>query len=289
IKFLYMGILYRMGTFVYNVREQILQLNDITTKGWNKMKIEKVNENQIFCTFTREDLASRKIRLSELAYGTEKAKSLFGEIIRRASYECGFEVDDLPIMIEAIPMSGESMAVLITKVEFPDELDARFSDFSSFAGEDAMFEDLLEEKDTQTSGADDIIDYFKRFRKKQETAEDETQGQSRLNPDSEAQDLIQIFEFDGINQVESFACMVGGYYKGENSLYRLDAQNGESYVLTLHKQDHTPEEFNRISNLASEYGHTRRYSPVAGAYYREHGKLMLKDRAVQSLKEMLLS
>ena len=35
------------------------------------MKIEKVNENQIRCTLTREDLAERQIKLSELAYGTE--------------------------------------------------------------------------------------------------------------------------------------------------------------------------------------------------------------------------
>ena len=34
------------------------------------MKIEKVNENQIRCTLTREDLAERQIKLSELAYGT---------------------------------------------------------------------------------------------------------------------------------------------------------------------------------------------------------------------------
>ena len=37
------------------------------------MKIEKVNDHQIRCTLTREDLADRELKLSELAYGTEKA------------------------------------------------------------------------------------------------------------------------------------------------------------------------------------------------------------------------
>ena len=41
------------------------------------MKIEKVNENQIRCTLTKADLADRQLKLSELAYGTEKAKDLF--------------------------------------------------------------------------------------------------------------------------------------------------------------------------------------------------------------------
>ena len=41
------------------------------------MKIEKINDNQIRCTLTRADLADRQLKLSELAYGSEKAKSLF--------------------------------------------------------------------------------------------------------------------------------------------------------------------------------------------------------------------
>ena len=52
------------------------------------MKIEKVNENQIRCTLTREDLADRQLKLSELAYGTEKAKMLFRDMMQQAAYEC---------------------------------------------------------------------------------------------------------------------------------------------------------------------------------------------------------
>ena len=38
------------------------------------MKIEKLNDNQIRCTLTKDDLADRQIKLSELAYGSEKQK-----------------------------------------------------------------------------------------------------------------------------------------------------------------------------------------------------------------------
>ena len=44
--------------------------------GCDNMKIEKINDNQIRCTLTREDLENHQIRISELAYGTEKAKKL---------------------------------------------------------------------------------------------------------------------------------------------------------------------------------------------------------------------
>ena len=94
------------------------------------MKIEKVNDNQIRCTLTQQDLANRHLKLSELAYGTEKAKMLFQDMMQQANYEFGFEAEDIPLMIEAIPVSKEAIILIITKVEYPEELDTRFSKFS---------------------------------------------------------------------------------------------------------------------------------------------------------------
>ena len=56
------------------------------------MKLEKLNDNQIRCTLTKDDLADRQIKLSELAYGSEKAKSLFRDMMLQASAEFGFGV-----------------------------------------------------------------------------------------------------------------------------------------------------------------------------------------------------
>ena len=95
------------------------------------MKLERISENQIRCTLTREDLAERQIKLSELAYGTEKAKMLFRDMMQQASFDFGFEAEDIPLMIEAIPASADSIVLIITKVEDPEELDTRFSKFTS--------------------------------------------------------------------------------------------------------------------------------------------------------------
>ena len=80
------------------------------------MKIERINENQIRCTLTSSDLSARNLNLGELAYGTEKAKKLFHEMIQKASNEVGFEADDIPLMVEAIPLSSESIMLIITKM-----------------------------------------------------------------------------------------------------------------------------------------------------------------------------
>ena len=50
------------------------------------MKIEKVNDNQIRCTLTKDELAQRQLKISEIAYGSEKAKMLFKDVMQQASY-----------------------------------------------------------------------------------------------------------------------------------------------------------------------------------------------------------
>ena len=94
------------------------------------MKIEKVNDHQIRCTLTGADLANRELKISELAYGSEKAKNLFRDMMQQASFEFGFEAEDIPLMIEAIPVNADCIVLIITKVEDPDEIDTRFSKFS---------------------------------------------------------------------------------------------------------------------------------------------------------------
>ena len=97
------------------------------------MKIERINDNQIRCTLTSFDLSVRNLNIGELAYGSEKARGLFREMIQKASNEVGFEADDIPLMVEAIPLSNESVMLVITKIEDPEELDTRFSKFSPFS------------------------------------------------------------------------------------------------------------------------------------------------------------
>ena len=135
------------------------------------MKIEKLNENQIRCTLTREDLANREIKLSELAYGSEKAKSLFRDMMQQAADDFGFEANNIPLMIEAIPISADSIILIITKVEDPEELDTRFSRFtpeedSSDRGRSSV--SLAE----ALTGADDILDLIQKIHQARKAAAD---------------------------------------------------------------------------------------------------------------------
>ena len=115
------------------------------------MKIEKISERQIRCTLSKKDLVDRELRLSELAYGTDKAKELFRELMQQASCELGFEADDIPLMIEAIPVSSECLVLVVTKVDDPEELDTRFSKFT---------DDAVGDYDCDEDDYDDVEDSF---------------------------------------------------------------------------------------------------------------------------------
>ena len=134
------------------------------------MKIEKLNENQIRCTLTRADLAERQLQLSELAYGTEKAKSLFHDMMQQAAFEFGFEAEDIPLMIEAIPASSDSIVLIITKVEDPEELDTRFSKFAPAAAAEGDFQKNLPSK---LEGADSLLELLDKVKEKLSAAENE--------------------------------------------------------------------------------------------------------------------
>ena len=53
------------------------------------MKIERISENSIRCTLTGFDLSVRNLNIRELAYGSEKARKLFNEMMQKASNEVG--------------------------------------------------------------------------------------------------------------------------------------------------------------------------------------------------------
>lgn len=119
------------------------------------MRIERINDNQIRCTLNKRDLAERHLKISELAYGSDKAKKLFRDMMEQAHMDYGFEADDIPLMIEAIPTSRDSIVLVITKVDNPEELEERFSPFRSFSRD----EDDTDEEDDDDFYDSDTEDY----------------------------------------------------------------------------------------------------------------------------------
>lgn len=242
------------------------------------MKIEKINDNQIRCTLTRADLAERQLHLSELAYGTEKAKSLFHDMMQQAAYEFGFEAEDIPLMIEAIPASSDSIVLIITKVEDPEELDTRFSKFApSPGGEyDARKKAPLE----KLEGAETLLDLLGKVNEKIEAAEKKQKPSEEQDKAKQSANL-RLFSFATMDNVLLAAGLLSKMYTGSNTLYK---DHGEDvYILALTQSDHSTNDFNRICNMLTEYGNMEKSSSMALAFLEEHCEILISADAVQKL------
>ena len=260
------------------------------------MRIEKVNEHQIRCTLTREDLATRELKISELAYGTEKAKTLFRDMMRQAAYECGFEAEDIPLMIEAIPLNSECIVLIITKVEDPEELDTRFSKFAPSIHEGDDFDDDNEElADVFSEGADEVLNMLRKMsgsdlseessESKSAPAADTGSSQHSGTKKSPVQQIsCQLFTFGTLNNVTRLAHVASAVYQGSNTLYK-DEKSG-SYLLLIDSAGQNASDFNRICNLISEYGKPEKSVNAARAYLEEHFEPLIRDNALKSLAQI---
>ena len=268
------------------------------------MKIERINDNQIRCTLTGQDLADRHLQLSELAYGSDKAKRLFRDMMQQASYELGFEADDIPLMIEAIPLSGGSIMLNVTKVEYPEELDGRFSNFTDFGDGEEDF-DTDGEGASPFESADGILDLFRKLSQaaaslqtnSQEASDPAGAGTPTLEehtpeaghlpveePIDVATDIIKLFSFRNLGHLVRLAHVLDGFYTGDNSLFLDTAEH--VYYLVLHKDGHTPSEFNKVCNVLSEYALQNRYVESAEAYFGEHFQCITAHDALERLAQL---
>lgn len=251
------------------------------------MKIEKVNDHQIRCTLTKADLADRHMKLSELAYGTDKAKSLFKDMMQQASFEFGFEAEDIPLMIEAIPLSGDCIVLIITKVEDPEELDTRFSKFAPGLEDEDSSNEETATGNTSVS-ADDVLDLFKKLHSELTETANLLASKSKTEAEIEISvpnDICRMYRFSDMESIIRLSHVLKDYYTGVNTLYKL---HGESdYYLVVHKTNQDPEDFNKICNIMAEYGVAMRYSKGQDAYMKEHGHVIMMNQALQNLVQIL--
>jgi len=235
------------------------------------MKIEKLNDNQIRCTLTRADLASREIKLSELVCGSEKAKSLFQDMMKQAASEFGFEAEDMPLMIEAVPASSDCIVLIVTKVDDPEELDSKFSKFGSALHDIENRKNVLD----KLEGADDILELF------QKVKEAVAKPPEKLADKEEHSPKIRLFSFSNIDSVIHACHLLKEMYHGSNTLYKDTANS--VYILALAQSDHTANEFNKICNMLSEYGAAEKATSAVLAFLEEHCEVIVSTDAVKQL------
>ncbi len=267
------------------------------------MKLERISENKIRCTLNKADLADKHLLLNELAYGTDKAKELFSEMMQKASAELGFEADNIPLMVEAIPVSADCLILNITKVEDPEEFDARFSSFTHEIETDEDDDtEYLSDIEEYIDGTSAILDNLREILHEETLDTDETDasgtpahkskrnaiaGQTFKQQDTASgtlpADTCRIYRFHDLTEVSMVAELLETLYNDTNSLYKNPHDN-LYYLIVMNTTQSTV--FNRVCNILGEYGTIVKSSYAAPSYIQEHYRLLLGHNALQSLSKL---
>lgn len=250
------------------------------------MKIERIDDHSIRCTLTSLDLSSRNINLRDMTYGSDAAKRLFSEMMQKAQNEVGFAPESGPLVIEAVPLQGGSIQLVISKVDDPEELDTRFSKFTAAAGSQNGWVSQLASEILE--GAHDILKEMKEKCAAQQAGHTERDaadsGASEENAENGSPDVYRVYAFRTLDRVMDAASALGDIYSGENTLYK-DPKSRRFY-LVLHAGEGGINALNRASNLLSEYGSKLKDNELYEAYFAEHYEVFLKENALQKLRSI---
>lgn len=217
------------------------------------MKMEKISDTQIKFILTKSDLISRNLSLSDLSKQTEKTSKLFKEMLDRAVSNFNLKPEANPFMIEAMPMN-DGVMILISKVEGGKTLKNGF---------DFLPETLRAGRFKQG----EFIDVF----------------QDGLPSISREEAKFTIFAFDSIDSAALGAKRIENSFEGESSLYKL---KDECYLLLKRRKPENELKSDLAEILLAEYGRMQTSTSVSAAYIKEHGEILIADKAINILSEI---
>lgn len=240
-------------------------------------------------------------------------------MMQQASYELGFEAEDTPLMIEAIPVSSECIVLIVTKVDNPEELDTRFSRFSPSDSDDDNFdfddietiegndysdfslptanEELDECAATDEEGLpeDELMNIFNRVKEyfNKDSDNKASQTSPSKQPDKgttdkpehrESANISRVFSFSSLDDITNAACIIDTFFKDANSVYKNPSDR--RYYLCISKNKCTSKDFNKVCNILSEYGQKESGFDNHIGFFAEHCECIIGEHALHILRRL---
>ncbi len=228
------------------------------------MKIEKISDTQIKVTLNHSDLIDRDLKLSELAYGSQKAQALFKDMMAKANEEFGFETDNVPLMIEAVPLSTDSIMIVVTKVDDPLQIEQKL--------------EAIGERPTHRTFKEPEDDRLTDLALMGKDIEENQNASKPLDKDS-----VLTYLFDDFDKVCMAAHRIQPMFVGDNSLYKYN----DKYFLVMGKNKKADSDLEGIVGVLDEFGNRCPNSDLNEFYLKEHGKLMIDLHAIDVLYKYL--
>jgi len=237
------------------------------------VKIERISDTQVKFILESTDLMEKNIKITELAYGSEKTQVLFREMLERAYDECGFEVENVPIMIEAIPTAVDSIIIIVTKVANGDDIEAKFNSFLPKA------RDLG--RANKNSG-----DIGRHFGAPPSTAANSQplkplEANAQAKHQRAARERVHVYSFKCIDDAVDLSARLTSVYLGKSSMYKYN----DKYFMVFDNAQGA-KAIRGFENVLSEYGARHVSGEITKYYLIEHGETMIAEDAVHVLAKI---
>lgn len=223
------------------------------------MKIEKISDTQIRVTLNHSDLQNRDIKIGELAYGSTKAQALFRDMMAKAYEDFGFEAENVPLMIEAVPLSTDSIMIVVTKVEDPAQIEEKL--------------DAIGERPTHRTFKDPLEDRL---------ADLELMGKAATkHTDSTPHTFM--YCFNNLDDITHASRYIQHLYFGETSLYKYN----DKYFVILQPNQNKKANMELVRSMLNEFGQEDSASDLSEKFLKEHGTIVIASNALDILTSYL--
>lgn len=217
------------------------------------MKFSKIGKHTIRCIISEEEITDLGYTLEEIMSNGERTQEFMNQIFDLAEqrFETKFELGIKTVRADF--MSDHTLSLT----------------FSEHPGSEEMMEHLRD----IVNGLINSIP--------QQTWQELSQNQGAASPEKNVRILITLV-FGELDTLIRFAKQISLVKFPPSRLYK----HKDAYMLLLDLTDLTENEVRRLSNLTDEYAEDILVGSERMAFIEEHGNAILKERAIESLREL---
>ena len=245
------------------------------------MTIKRNSDKQITCTISASELAERQLSISDISYGSKEAKTLVKEIMKVARDEFNFSSEDLPLVIETVPLENDDVMFIITKNEYPEELDARFSRFSP--ADESEYPPLGAEEPETEDSASNLFKHLENLAQEMSEEEEVDTAKKGNSPTPKAPPYM-IYSFNSMENLINLAKLLSNELPLPSTIYKTGQNQG--LLLLVSPGEMPADKFKSVCEVISEYSSKDRRLKGSDLLLKEHYKPVIENDALNILSNL---
>lgn len=221
------------------------------------MEFFRDEKNSIRCIIREDEIEALGYTIDEIISNGARTQEFMNEIFDMAEEELGmkFETGRKAVRADVLPDHTLSL---------------------TFSEHPINPEDMMGHIKDIISG---LLQSLPKNGKKSEARNKLAEVQEKFEKDTK---IVVLFLFENFDTLIRFAKMLQLDYIGHNSLYKFE----NAYFLMMDLTDMEEPDVKRLSSIADEYASDIFAGAEKRAFIWEHGKAILKQKAIQQLKEL---